>query len=159
MNTISKFSRWLCLITLIISGSVLASDRTVLAFTNNGQTQHWTLSEMIDKADMNVITKTPWTDGLVTFRGVSSRHLLALVDKPKADIKVTALNDYWAVIPYEDIVKYNPILAVMQNEQTMSIRDKGPIWVIYPLTQHNELNNEVLHSRMVWQVASIELQP
>ncbi len=159
MNTISKFSRWLCLITLIISGSVLASDRTVLAFTNNGQTQHWTLSEMIDKADMNVITKTPWTDGLVTFRGVSSRHLLALVDKPKADIKVTALNDYWAVIPYEDIVKYNPIFAVMQNEQTMSIRDKGPIWVIYPLTQHNELNNEVLHSRMVWQVASIELQP
>ncbi len=159
MNTISKFSRWLCLIALIMSGSVLASDRTVLAFTNNGQTQHWTLSEMIDKADMNVITKTPWTDGLVTFRGVSSRHLLALVDKPKADIKVTALNDYWAVIPYEDIVKYNPIFAVMQNEQTMSIRDKGPIWVIYPLTQHNELNNEVLHSRMVWQVASIELQP
>ncbi|PXA71078.1 oxidoreductase [Vibrio sp. 11986-1-5] len=159
MNTFSKFSRWLCLITLIISGSVLASDRAVLAFTNNGQTQHWTLSEMIDKADMNVITKTPWTDGLVTFRGVSSRYILELVDKPKADIKVTALNDYWAVIPYEDIVKYNPILAVMQNKQTMSIRDKGPIWVIYPLTQYNQLNNEVLHSRMVWQVASIELQP
>lgn len=159
MNTLSKFSCWLCLTVLFISGSVLASDRAVLAFTNNGQTQHWTLSEIIDKADMNVITKTPWTDGLVTFRGVSSRQLLALVDKPKADIKVTALNDYWAVIPYEDIVKYNPIFAVMQNQQTMSIRDKGPIWVIYPLTQHNELNNEVLHSRMVWQVASIELQP
>ncbi|QSA20017.1 oxidoreductase, partial [Vibrio furnissii] len=63
---------------------------------------------------------------------------------------------YWSTIPYDDIEKYNPLFAVKKNDDVMSVRDKGPIWVIYPLTEFNELNNEVLHSRMVWQVSQIE---
>ncbi|KOO10870.1 oxidoreductase, partial [Vibrio xuii] len=56
-----------------------------------------------------------------------------------------------------DIEQYNPIFAVKKNGDVMSIRDKGPVWVIYPLSQFDEMNNEVLHSRMVWQVRSVEI--
>jgi len=41
----------------------------------------------------------------------------------------------------------------------MSLRDKGPIFVIYPFDKHPELLNEVVFSRSVWQVTEIKVTP
>ncbi|MFQ1877342.1 hypothetical protein ACK36J_07910 [Aeromonas veronii] len=38
----------------------------------------------------------------------------------------------------------------------MTLRNKGPLWIIYPLSDHPELNKELYHSRMVWQLTAIE---
>lgn len=62
------------------------------------------------------------------------------------------------MIPSEDIDKYNPILAIRKDDKLMSVRDKGPVWVIYPLSDFKEEKNEVLHSRMVWQVDKIDIE-
>ena len=39
----------------------------------------------------------------------------------------------------------------------MSIRDKGPIFMIYPFDKNPELYNEKYFSRSVWQIKSIEV--
>ena len=39
----------------------------------------------------------------------------------------------------------------------MSVRDKGPLFVIYPFDEAPELNNETYYGRSAWQVKSIEV--
>lgn len=92
-----------------------------------------------------------------SFLGVSTQKLLETLNRPKNSLKVYALNDYWAEIPTNDIDKYNPVFAIKKNGDWMRVRDKGPIWVIYPLTEFDQLDNEVLHSRMIWQANHVEV--
>lgn len=119
--------------------------------------QTLTREQLIQLADRTIKTQTPWTEGEQVFLGISAQKLLEKVNKPAHSLKAHALNDYWATIPTDDIKKYNPIFAIKKNGDWMRVRDKGPIWVIYPLSDFNQLDNEVLHSRMAWQVDRIEV--
>lgn len=49
---------------------------------------------------------------------------------------------------------YAAILAARQDGPTMSIRDKGPIRVMYPMDKEPALGAETIHTRPVWQVKS-----
>ena len=71
-------------------------------------------------------------------------------------IKVMAQNDYFAVIPRQDVEKYPVLLAIEEDGKALTLRNKGPVWVIYPLSDHPELNIEQYHSLMVWQVLKLE---
>jgi hypothetical protein len=66
-----------------------------------------------------------------------------------------ALNDYSSEIPIEDFAKYNVILALKRNGEYMPVRDKGPLFVIYPFDSKPELKNQTFYGRSVWQVAKI----
>ncbi|WP_341678697.1 molybdopterin-dependent oxidoreductase [Niveibacterium sp. SC-1] len=88
--------------------------------------------------------------------GVPIRAVLAAAGvKPGVTIKVSALNAYSASIPAEDLERYEPILAYLRDGKPMSIRDKGPLFVIYPFDQHAELQQMEFVNRAVWQANEI----
>jgi hypothetical protein len=41
----------------------------------------------------------------------------------------------------------------------MSVRDKGPLWVIYPYDAVPEYKSERIYARSIWQLVSIEVLP
>ena len=43
------------------------------------------------------------------------------------------------------------------NGEIMSLRDKGPLWVIYPYDQNAAYRSEVTYSRSIWQLDRIEV--
>ena len=43
------------------------------------------------------------------------------------------------------------------DDKPMAVRDKGPLFIIYPFDQHAELRNPVYYSRCAWQLKAIEL--
>ncbi len=43
------------------------------------------------------------------------------------------------------------------NDQPMSVRDKGPLFLVYPFDLNPELYNEKYFSRSVWQIKEIEV--
>jgi hypothetical protein len=43
------------------------------------------------------------------------------------------------------------------NGKRLSLRDKGPIWLIYPLDDHAELQDPYYTIRLVWQLTKMEL--
>ncbi len=88
--------------------------------------------------------------------GVLLRDLLGAYGLKSQEIKALAINDYWAVLPKEDGDKYAVLLAEKQDGKVLTLRNKGPLWIIYPLSDHPELNKELYHNRMVWQLTSIE---
>jgi hypothetical protein len=101
------------------------------------------------------VTQTPWYDQEQSFSGVLLKSLLDRVGAQGTSITVTAINDYSAEIPFEDFAKDPVILASRLNGSLLSVRDKGPLFVIYPFDLDPDLNNEVLYGRSVWQVTSI----
>lgn len=102
-----------------------------------------------------VTTETPWTEGVVVFQGVLGRDLLTSVGAAGVSISLTAINDYSVDIPISDFYEYDVIFATRIDDKLMSVRDRGPIWIIYPWSSAPELKNEVYYSRSIWQLKSI----
>lgn len=100
-------------------------------------------------------TGTIWTEGPQTFVGVSMADLLAHVGATGSSIAATAINDYAVEIPVSDIAEGAPIVAYLMNGETMSVRDKGPLWVVYPYDSDDAFQSEVVYSRSIWQLDRI----
>ncbi|MCJ8150787.1 MULTISPECIES: molybdopterin-dependent oxidoreductase [Shinella] len=101
--------------------------------------------------------ETPWTEGKVKFSGPLLRAVLEAAGAHGSTLKIIALNDYSAEVPVEDAAKLDTILATRMNGDTMSVRDKGPLFLIYPFDKDASLFNEKYFSRSVWQIKSIEV--
>ena len=105
-----------------------------------------------------VATVTPWTDGQTTFTGPLARAVLKLVGAAGRQVEAVALNDYGVVIPTGDFEDYRVILAMLMNGKPMAVRDKGPLWVIYPWSEHPELQTDVVHGRSIWQLKAMNVR-
>ena len=50
------------------------------------------------------------------------------------------------------------ILATRQDGKVLTRRNKGPIFIIYPLSDYPDLDQERTHSFMVWQAVRIDAE-
>jgi hypothetical protein len=103
-------------------------------------------------------TTTNWTKGETTFTGVSLKALLAAIGAKGQNLHASALNDYAVDIPVSDAVDNGPIIAYLLDGKPMSLRDKGPLWVIYPFDANPAYKNEEIYSRAIWQLSKIDVQ-
>ena len=49
------------------------------------------------------------------------------------------------------------IVARLLDDKPMSVREKGPLFVMYPFDREPQLRNSQYFSRCVWQLKAIEL--
>lgn len=138
------------------NGDVLLTVSGAIDVTNNGDTAEFDLSMLQALDDTTVETTTIWTEGKQTFQGVSLDALMKRLGVDAGTLRATAINDYSVEIPVSDAVPGGPILAYLLNGETMSIRDKGPLWVIYPFDADADYRSEVIYSRSIWQLDRIE---
>jgi hypothetical protein len=103
-------------------------------------------------------TWTPWTEGEPLFEGVLARTLMQAVGAHGTQVEARARNDYVAVIPLDDFTRWPVLLATRMDGQRLRLRDKGPIWIIYPWSDHPELNDRLTRQRSVWQLASLVVE-
>ena len=103
-------------------------------------------------------TQTPWYKEPVKFEGVPLAKLMEMVGADGEKVAAIALNDYSAEIPMEDIKKYGVILALKRDGEYMSVREKGPLFIVYPFDSNPELKAQKYYSRSVWQVAKLEVR-
>lgn len=112
--------------------------------------------EMLDALPQRVTkATTPWYTGEHEFSGVIIRDLLDYLGASGDSATFSALNDYASEIPMEELKKLPVILATRVDGQELSVRDKGPLFVIYPFDLDSTLYNEVIFGRSVWQVGSV----
>jgi hypothetical protein len=97
-------------------------------------------------------TKTPWYKESVKFEGIPLDKLMTYVGASGDKVLAIALNDYSVEIPIEDFAKHHVILALKRDGEYMSVRDKGPLFVIYPFDSDPELRSQKFYSRSAWQV-------
>lgn len=103
--------------------------------------------------------ETPWSSTPSTFSGPYLRAVLEAAGARGKRLVVRALNDYAAELPIEDAYDFETILADKLDGKPMSVRDKGPLMVVYPFDKEPRLYNERYFARSVWQIKEIEVLP
>lgn len=124
-----------------------------------GAEAEFTEADLMAMPQVTIHTHTEFTDGLVEFVGPLARDAVANVPMGDATVAhLVAANDYAFDIPVSDLMEYDVILALSANGRRLSIRDKGPIWLMYPLDDYTELQDPRYNNRLVWQLTTIELR-
>ncbi|MFC5485768.1 molybdopterin-dependent oxidoreductase [Microvirga aerilata] len=121
--------------------------------TNGTEEATYTLQDLEAIGGEVIETTTPWFDGVTKFEGVRLDKLLKGA-KGKT-VEAVAMNDYVSEIPMEDFAKYGTIIAYKRNGAYMPIRDKGPLFIVYPYDKISELKSQKFYSRSVWQVKGL----
>ncbi len=115
--------------------------------------------EMLESLGLETITTTtPWHKGQVTFEGVPMAKVMELVGAKGKTVKALALNDYATQIPMEDFAKFGVILALKRDGEYMPVRDKGPLFIVYPYDSKPELKSQTYYGRSAWQVAKLTVK-
>lgn len=115
--------------------------------------------ELTALPQVTIRTHTEFTDGLMTFKGPLARDVVSRLGVGKATtVHAIAVNDYAIDMPVEEFFKYDVVLALYANGKRLTLRDKGPIWLVYPIDQHPELNDPIYNARMIWQLTTMELK-
>ena len=128
------------------------------AVARDGGTASFTREELEQLGTVDLTTTTPFTEGEIRFTGVPLETVLQAVGARGDSVRATALNDYKVDIPRSDAKEFGVLLATRVDGRPLPIRDKGPIWVVYPWSQHPELKSPVYGSRSIWQVRSLEVR-
>jgi hypothetical protein len=126
--------------------------------TNAGSGASFDESMLASLPRQAITTGTPWYDRPRTFEGPLLRAVLAAVGASGRNLRVAALNDYVADVPFADALAYDVILADRIDGAPIPVRERGPLFIIYPFDQVPALRNEQYYERSVWQVKSIEVQ-
>ncbi|MBC7726676.1 MAG: hypothetical protein H7242_03540 [Microbacteriaceae bacterium] len=103
-------------------------------------------------------TRTPWYTQARRFTGPLLRDVLSAAGGHGSVIRASALNGYRVDIPLDEAQRYDMLVARLLDDKPMPVRDKGPLFIIYPFDRHASLRNALCFSRCVWQLNSIDLQ-
>lgn len=139
-------------------GEVLLTISGAVVNTNDGFEAKFdrAMLEALEKVEFE--TTTIWTDGVQTFTGVPLATLMEVVGARGDVLMATAINDYGVEIPRSDWVKGGPIVAYLRNGQEMSVRTKGPLWIVYPYDTNTAYQGEITYARSIWQLNRIEVK-
>lgn len=125
--------------------------------STTGETVLLSLSDLDELAQVEFTTSTIWTDGLVTFSGVPVSSVLSSAGVDGETLRMTALNDYSVEAPLDEFGETYPIIATRMDGKTISIREKGPFWVVYPYDADPSFRTETAHARSIWQLKGISV--
>ncbi len=103
-------------------------------------------------------TKTPWFKEPAKFSGPLLRDVLGAAKAKGTVLNAMALNDYKVLIPMADADTYDVIVVTKLNGKLISVRDKGPIFIMYPFDDVPELKTGVFYGRSIWQLQSMSVQ-
>jgi hypothetical protein len=141
-----------CVAVLLLPAGMAGATELVIA-TSAGEISY-DRDALREMQTTEITTTTPWTDGEQVFLGVP---LSLLIDAPDDafEMEMRAINDYVVVVPSDAVSEEYPIVAFEQNGAPMSLRDKGPFWLIYPFDDRPEYQTETMYSRSIWQLVKI----
>lgn len=126
-----------------------------IAVTNDGDTARFDRPMLEELGMASFSTMTPWYDGKVTFEGVPMTRLLQRLGAQGETVQAVALNDYSTEIPISDFARHGVLLALKRDGSYLTVRDKGPLFIVYPYDSDPALKSPRYYGRSAWQVARL----
>ena len=136
-----------------------AHQPVILTVSGLGEAIEFTLADLKALESDSFETSTIWSDGVMTFTGVPLVSLLKELGVSHGRLLARAINDYAVEVPVSDGVEGGPIIAYLLDGEEKSVRNKGPLWLVYPYDQNPDYRSEVIYSRSIWQLDRIEVLP
>ena len=153
---------------LLMAGPCLALDapkeRPILIISgkigekNAGDKARFDMKMLEALPQHSFTTRTPWYDRPVKFTGPLLSDVLAAVKASGTTISAIAINDYKITIPVSDTQKFKVLVARLLDDQPMPVREKGPLFVIYPFDSDADLRSSTYYERSIWQLKALDIQ-
>ena len=103
-------------------------------------------------------TETPWTQGPVVFEGIAGAQLIDLLGVEGQTAAAVALNDYRVDIPVSDFRDAELLIAYRRDGEAMRVRDKGPLWIVFPFSDDAKYGSNDYLARSVWQLHRLDFR-
>lgn len=144
------------LLALLLSFNASA-QRPILTVEGLDKPVSFTLADLKALPATEVETETIWTDQSHRFSSVSFKDLMAHLGVETQGKKITmiALNDYSIKVEIDTLIEHNAFIAYAMDGKKMRIRDKGPLWVLYPFSDQPEINVPPFQAHSIWQLKTI----
>lgn len=138
-------------------GEVLLKVTGDIKHPNVGDELHLDRDQLMSLSPHEIVTSTPWTEGVGRFEGPLFRAVLEAAGVDTDRVRVSSLNEYEIEIPLSDLKEHDVILAVKRDGEPIAVRDLGPVFVLYPFDEKPELLNETIRHRSVWHVDTVHV--
>ncbi|MFC3686418.1 hypothetical protein [Hydrogenophaga luteola] len=168
MNNRRLFTASALLCALNLSSAALALDtpkeRPILVISgkiadkNAGDVARFDMKMIEALPQHTFTTSTPWFDKPVKFTGPLLADVLAAVKASGTSISAVAINDYKITIPAADAAKFKVIVARLIDDKPIPVREKGPLFVVYPFDSSAELRTSTYYERSIWQLKALDIQ-
>ena len=129
-----------------------------IAVKNAGETARFDMKMIEALPQHSFTTSTPWFEKPVKFTGPLLSDVLAAVKANGTMISAVAINDYKINIPMTDVTKYKVIVARLLDDKPMLVREKGPLFVVFPFDSATELRTSTYYERSIWQLKALDVQ-
>jgi hypothetical protein len=139
-------------------GAIILTISGRIGVTNAGDTAVFDRAMLEALGMISFRTHTPWYSEPTTFEGVPMTVLMQCVEAKGQTLTTTALSDYCAETPIADLARYHPILALKRDGQYLEIRDKGPLFLVYPFDSAAELQSQRFYSQSTWQIVAMSIE-
>ncbi|MDO6963315.1 hypothetical protein [Rhizobium alvei] len=92
-------------------------------------------------------------------KGPLLREIVALTGWTGESISAVAIDKYETEIPMADLDRFDVITAMEVDGKVLTVRNKGPLWIVYPTKDHPELQlDPIYEGRSIWQLKEIEIK-
>ena len=139
------------------SATVVLTVRGKVGRSNDGTAAQFDMPMLERLPQRSLTTRTPWYDGPRKFTGPLLRDVLQAAGAEGTTIRAVALNDYKIDIPVADAQRFDVVMARLINDQAIPVREKGPLFIIYPFDDRAELRVPQYFSRCAWQLRTLEI--
>lgn len=139
------------------SGATVLTVAGKVQAPRGGGPAHFNMAMLEALPQTTLTTQTPWYAEPRNFTGPLLRELLAHCGAQGETLRLSALNDFRVDMPMADARTHDVIVARLLDGKPLSVRDKGPLFVMYPFSAKAELRSAVYYSRAVWQLRRIEV--
>lgn len=159
MSILSKIAAGLAITVALGAVPALADPLFTIRTADSARTLDVTADMMARVGSVTYRTILPGTDGAVhEVKGPLIQKLLDEAGIDAASYMAVALDNYEIEVPAEDFKAHGAIAAVEVDGKALTVRDKGPAWIVYPATDNPALADPLYESRSVWQLKELVAQ-
>lgn len=160
MNRFKSFISTMALVASMVPAPALAEEAlfTLSGTNSKGQAVEIPFTETLAQ-EIGVIELSTKVvsegEAIRKVRGAEIDATLKKADLVGKILHVVALDGYAVDLPREDFTNYGAVFAMSIDGKKLTVRDKGPSWIIYPVSKNKELDDPVFEARSVWQLKTV----
>ena len=140
------------------TGPVVLTVSGRIRSPNLGRDAEFDMAMLEQLPQTSFTTGTPWYAQPRQFTGPLLREVLREAGAHGSILRAQALNDYRVDIPMEDAQRFDVIIARLLDGQPMTVRIRGPLFIVYPFDTKAELRSELYYNRAAWQLNALHIR-
>ncbi|AVW91352.1 MULTISPECIES: oxidoreductase [Roseobacteraceae] len=143
-----------------LSPQMVCAQDVLLTISIEGTDERFEITDdmLLQLEQQSFQTSSLWTEGSPSYSGPSLTSVLSMVGiHEQNSMTFVGANDYKVDISPALIDDTYPIIANRIDGMPFSLREKGPLWIMYPFDKRKEYQTEPVYGAAVWQLVEIRV--